>query len=160
MDFFDYAIDFILRYIVCPWEEIGAYSIAVMISSSGLLFLLIIMISMNNINDFSEECKKLRLFIYVSCVLLIPCFGILLPIYLFVPAVLLSLLEINKKEKKEIKNLFKRYAMKENFCIIYKSVRANIFLELLLIAISSIFIIFIMHIIGFKYHFMPVMPTF
>lgn len=159
MDFFDYAIDFILKYIVCPWEEIGAYSIAVMLSSIGLLILVMIMISLNKINDFAQECKKLRLFIYVICIFLIPCFGILLPIYFYIPAMLLSFCEIKKKEQTVIKKLFEEYSIEKNYYEIYKSVRANIKLEVSFVAISSVFIISIMHVVGFKYHFLPVLPA-
>lgn len=160
MTWLDYVIDFILKYLVCPWDEISSYTVAVMLSSVGLLILVFILISLNNINDFIVECRRFRIFIYVTCIFIIPCFGILLPIYLFIPAVILSILEIKKKEKVEIQKLYNEHSINDDFSDVYSSVRANTFLELLIIIISSVIIILIMHFVGFNYHFVPTIPKF
>ena len=159
MDIVDYVIDFFLKYIVCPWEEISSYTIAIMIASIGLVILAFITISLNRVNDFKEECKKLRAFIYVVCIFLIPCFSILLPIYLFIPALIFSLLEIKKKEKAEIKKLYDEYGFTDLFDQIYISEKADIKKEVLFTLISSISVILIMDLIGFGYSLKPILPN-
>jgi hypothetical protein len=159
MDTVDYIIDFFLTYLVCPWKEISSYSIAVMLLSIGLLILVFIMISLNKANDFKQECKKLREFMYTICILLIPCFAILLPIYLFIPSVIFSLLYINKKEKMEIKRLYSEYGLTESFEKLYKNERVQVKKELLFILVSSILIVFAMNLIGFGYSIKPILPN-
>lgn len=159
MDIVDYVIDFFLKYIVCPWEEISSYTIAIMIASIGLVILAFITISLNRVNDFKEECKKLRAFIYVVCIFLIPCFSILLPIYLFIPALIFSLLEIKKKEKAEIKKLYDEYGLTDLFDQIYISEKADIKKELIFTILSSILILGIMDFIGFGYSIKPILPN-
>lgn len=159
MDIVDYALDFFLKYIVCPWEEISSYTIAIMIASIGLVMLALITLSLNKINDFKEECKKLRAFIYVICIFLIPCFAILLPIYLFIPALIFSFLEIKKKEKAEIKKLYDEYELTDLFDKVYMEEKADIKKEVLFALISSILVIVIMDLIGFGYSLKPILPN-
>lgn len=66
--------------------------------------------------------------------------------------------EIHKKEKVELQKLHKDYNVESDFSIVYKSVKASVFVELFLILISSIVIVLVLHFIGFGYHFEPVLP--
>lgn len=150
--------DFILKYLICPWEISDMVPFATLLFSIGIIILMFIMISLNKINDFYKECKKSRQFIYVACITLIPCFAILLPIYFYIPAIVLSLYEMHKKEKIELERMHKDYNIEEDFSIVYKSVKANMSIEILLIIISSVLIILVLHLIGFGYHFDPVLP--
>lgn len=150
--------DFILKYLVCPWEKSGTLSFVAILFSIAMIMLVIITISLNRINDFYKECEKSRQFIYTACATLIPCFAILLPIYFYIPAVILSMYEIHKREKVELQKLHKDYNVESDFSIVYKSVKASAFVELFLILISSIVIVLVLHFIGFGYHFEPVLP--
>lgn len=151
--------DFILKYLLCPWEVSGTLSFVSILFSISMIILACITISLNKINDFYKECKKSRQFIYAACITLVPCFAILLPIYLYIPAIALSMHELHKKEKIELQKLHKDYNIESDFPLVYKSVKANVLVELFLILLSSIVMVLVLHFIGFGYHFEPILPN-